>query len=133
MPELPHGGPRSWNRLHTGQNSHVRPKPWLWPRGWGEDWLVLEQGFEDRRYGRPGVAQSEIRAQLAPGPRASQLFFRLIDGEQPVGWLWLAVPFPGSDPTMAWVNYVQVDEEYRGRGYGKQVMLLAEEEAATGA
>jgi ribosomal protein S18 acetylase RimI-like enzyme len=76
-------------------------------------------------------AQGEIRAQLAPGPaRASQLFFRLIDGEQPVGWLWLAVPVPGSDPAMAWVNYVQVDEEYRGRGYGKRAMLLAEEEAA---
>ena len=32
---------------------------------------------------------------------------------------------------MAWVNYVQVDEEYRGRGYGKQAVLLAEDEAAT--
>ena len=31
---------------------------------------------------------------------------------------------------MAWVNYVQVDEEFRDRGYGRRAMLLAEEEAA---
>ena len=55
--------------------------------------------------------------------------FRLTAGEQPVGWLWLAVPFPGGDPAMAWVNYVQVDPEFRGRGYGRQAMLLAEREA----
>jgi ribosomal protein S18 acetylase RimI-like enzyme len=76
-------------------------------------------------------ADNEIRAQRAPGPaRDSQLFFRLIDGEQLVGWLWLAVPVPGGDPAMAWVNYVQVDEEFRDRGYGTQAMLLAEEQAA---
>ena len=76
-------------------------------------------------------AENELRAQLAAGaPRASQLFFRLIAGEQAVGWLWLAIPFPGGDPAMAWLNYVQVDEEFRGRGYGRQAMLLAEGEAA---
>ena len=76
-------------------------------------------------------ADSDLRAQLTDGPdRGGQLFFRLITGEQPVGWLWLAVPFPGGDPVMAWVNYVQVDKEFRGRGYGRQAMRLAEEEAA---
>ena len=48
--------------------------------------------------------------------------FRLMAGEQPVGWLWLAVPFPGRDPAMAWVNHVQVDEEFRGLGYGRLAM-----------
>ena len=76
-------------------------------------------------------AESDLRAQLTDGPaRAGQLFSRLVAGEQPVGWLWLVVPFPGGDPAMAWVNYVQVDEEFRGRGYGRQAMMLAEEEAA---
>ena len=76
-------------------------------------------------------AEGELHVQLPDGPdRAGQLFFRLIAGEQPVGWLWLAVPFPGGDPAMAWVNYVQLDEEFRDRGYGRQAMLLAEEEAA---
>jgi len=76
-------------------------------------------------------ADNDLRAQLTDGPgRAGQLIFRLMAGEQPVGWLWLATPFPGGDPAMAWVNNVEVDEESRGRGYGRQAMLLAEQEAA---
>jgi GNAT superfamily N-acetyltransferase len=73
-------------------------------------------------------ADNDLRAQLKD--RTGQLMFRLTVGEQPVGWLWLAVPFPGGDPAMAWVNYVQVDPEFRGRGYGRQAMVLAEREAA---
>jgi ribosomal protein S18 acetylase RimI-like enzyme len=57
-----------------------------------------------------------------------QLIFRLLDDGQPVGWLWLAVPYPG-DPSMAWVYAVEVDEAFRGRGYGREAMLLAEAEA----
>jgi ribosomal protein S18 acetylase RimI-like enzyme len=76
-------------------------------------------------------ADNDLRAQLTDGPgRAGQLIFRLMAGQQPVGWLWLAVPFPGGDPAMAWVNNVEVGEEFRGRGYGRQAMLLAEQEAA---
>ncbi len=76
-------------------------------------------------------ADNDLRAQLTDGPgRAGQLIFRLMAGEQPVGWLWLATPFPGGDPAMAWVNNVEVDEESRGRGYGRPAMLLAEQEAA---
>lgn len=58
-----------------------------------------------------------------------QLIFRLLDGSQPVGWLWLAVPYPEGDPSMAWVYAVEVDDVFRGRGYGREAMLLAETEA----
>jgi ribosomal protein S18 acetylase RimI-like enzyme len=58
-----------------------------------------------------------------------QLIFRLLDGSQPIGWLWLAVPYPNGDPSMAWVYAVEVDEAFRGRGYGREAMLLAETEA----
>ena len=60
---------------------------------------------------------------------AGQLLWRLVADGQPVGWLWLAVPGPGGDPDMAWVNVVEVDEAFRGRGYGREAMLLAEAEA----
>ena len=76
-------------------------------------------------------AENDLRRQLTDGPdRAGQLIFRLMAGERPVGWLWLAMPYPGGDPGMAWVNNVEVDEEFRGRGYGRQAMMLAEREAA---
>jgi ribosomal protein S18 acetylase RimI-like enzyme len=76
-------------------------------------------------------AENDLRRQLTAGPdRAGQLIFRVMIGPQPVGWLWLVVPYPGGDPSMAWVNNVEIDEEFRGRGYGRQAMLLAEREAA---
>jgi ribosomal protein S18 acetylase RimI-like enzyme len=57
---------------------------------------------------------------------AGQLLWRLVADGQPVGWLWLAIPGPPGDPAMAWVNVV---ETFRGRGYGREAMLLAEAEA----
>ncbi|HUN30822.1 MAG TPA: GNAT family N-acetyltransferase [Trebonia sp.] len=58
-----------------------------------------------------------------------QVLFRLMAGDQPVGWLWLNVPTISGDPLMGWVNDIEVDSEYRGRGYGRAAMLLAEGEA----
>jgi ribosomal protein S18 acetylase RimI-like enzyme len=58
-----------------------------------------------------------------------QVLLRLVAGDQPVGWLWLNVPAIGYDPLMAWVNVIEVDAQYRGRGYGRAAMLLAEDEA----
>jgi mycothiol synthase len=57
------------------------------------------------------------------------LIFRLMVGSQAMGWLWLAIPGPEGDPDMAWVYTVEVDKAFRGRGYGREAMLLAEAEA----
>jgi ribosomal protein S18 acetylase RimI-like enzyme len=54
------------------------------------------------------------------------LIWRLLADDQPAGWLWLAVPALDGDPDMAWVYLVEVDEAFRGRGYGREAMLLAE-------
>ncbi len=69
--------------------------------------------------------------RLLPSGRDTpgQLIFRLTADGEPVGWLWLAVPGEQGDPDMAWVNLVEVDESFRGRGYGREAMLLAEAEA----
>lgn len=77
-----------------------------------------------REKARRDTARSFPAGLDTPG----QLVFRVIAGDEPVGWLWLAVPGP-DDPKMAWVYNIQVDEVYRGRGYGRQAMLLAEHEA----
>jgi ribosomal protein S18 acetylase RimI-like enzyme len=63
--------------------------------------------------------------QVAPG----HLVFRIMAGNVPVGWLWLAVPGPDPDPLMAWVFEVEIEPAFRERGYGRAAMRLAEDEA----
>jgi len=80
------------------------------------------------------LARSKARVDVLkarPGrpDTRGQLVFRLLSGDRPVGWLWLVIPPPSGDPHMAWVNYITVDKAFRGRGYGRQAMLLAEQEA----
>lgn len=57
-----------------------------------------------------------------------QLVFQVLAGDKPVGTLWLAVPGP-DDSMMAWVYDIEIEPAYRGRGYGRAAMLLAEAEA----
>ena len=57
------------------------------------------------------------------------LVYRIMAGDEPTGWLWLAVPGPDPDRQMAWVFNIEVDPAFRGRGYGRGAMLLAEAEA----
>jgi ribosomal protein S18 acetylase RimI-like enzyme len=57
------------------------------------------------------------------------LLYRMLADDEVVGWLWLAVPGPDPDKTMAWVYNIEVDPAYRGRGFGRAAMLLAEDEA----
>jgi ribosomal protein S18 acetylase RimI-like enzyme len=61
----------------------------------------------------------------APG----QLLFRVMAGDLAVGWLWLGAPGPGPDPLMAWVFDIEIEAAFRGHGYGRAAMLLAEREA----
>lgn len=60
---------------------------------------------------------------------AGQFVFRVVDGDVPVGWLWLGAPGPNPDPQMAWIFDVEIDDAFRGRGYGRAAMRLAEDEA----
>jgi len=71
------------------------------------------------------TARSFPDGYASPG----QLVFRLIAAGQPVGWLWLAVPGHDRDRLMAWVYSIEVDPAFRGRGYGRAAMILAEDEA----
>jgi ribosomal protein S18 acetylase RimI-like enzyme len=58
-----------------------------------------------------------------------QHVFRIIAGQERVGWLWLGVPGPEPDPLMAWVFEIEIEAAFRGHGYGRAAMRLAEQEA----
>ena len=58
-----------------------------------------------------------------------QLLFRIVAGDIAVGWLWLGVPGPDPDPRMAWVFEIEIEAAFRGLGYGRAAMRLAEDEA----
>jgi ribosomal protein S18 acetylase RimI-like enzyme len=57
-----------------------------------------------------------------------QLLFTAVDeAGQPVGLLWLATRSPNGAQA-GWIYDVEVDEAHRGKGYGREIMLLAEQE-----
>ncbi|HEY1669965.1 MAG TPA: GNAT family N-acetyltransferase [Trebonia sp.] len=58
-----------------------------------------------------------------------QHVFRIMAGQEGVGWLWLGVPGPEPDPLMAWVFEIEIEAAFRGHGYGRAAMRLAEQEA----
>ena len=75
-------------------------------------------------------AEGSLRRTFPDGsPAPGQLAGRLVWDGQRVGELWVGQV--GSDPGRWWVWDVRVDEPFRGRGLGRQAMLLAEELATT--
>ncbi|WP_433216930.1 GNAT family N-acetyltransferase [Dactylosporangium sp. CS-047395] len=54
------------------------------------------------------------------------LFSGVAAGGDVVGYIWLALPT--ADRPQAWVYDVQVDAAFRRQGYGRALMLAAEEE-----
>jgi ribosomal protein S18 acetylase RimI-like enzyme len=74
-----------------------------------------------------GQARREFEQLLPDGlGTAGHLIFRLVVDGRPVGSLWMAVPCPSGNPTMAWGYNIEVDEAFRGRGYAREAILLAE-------
>jgi len=115
--------------------TYLRP---MTPAEYGQWVSSMEDGYAAGIAGSGSMSADAARAkartettQLLPDGLATegQLLFRVVAGEQGVGWLWLATPHSVRDPGMAWVYDISVDETCRGRGYGKQIMLLAEREA----
>lgn len=84
-----------------------------------------EQPDTARRIGR-----EQSNALFPEGvPADGQLLFRVLNGEETaVGTLWIG-PQHADQPRAFWVWDVRIDERYRGHGYGRMAMELAEAEA----
>lgn len=79
----------------------------------------LDEGFAETK-------SREAFAELLPeGAATTGAALRVLTHEgEPVGTLWLSLARPETEG--AFVYGVRVDEEYRGRGHGRTLMLLAE-------
>jgi RimJ/RimL family protein N-acetyltransferase len=54
--------------------------------------------------------------------------YNLVDGDQTVGMIWLKAS-PNNPIKSGFIFDVMIDEKFRGKGYGKQIMALIEEKA----
>lgn len=116
-------------------------EPWLRPmtRAEFDAWLPRQVAAYAAKMAASGALPTDAAAEKARRDHAAyfrgglatpgQFVFRIMTGQVPVGWLWLAVPGPTPDPLMAWVFEVEIEAAFRGHGYGRAAMRLAEAEA----
>jgi GNAT superfamily N-acetyltransferase len=96
-------------------------------------WLPLlrEEYAQDlvRDYGMSAASASAQAVVEIDGhrPAGHTVFVIEVDGE-PVGHLWLVERRDAFEPTLV-VYDIDIDEPFRGRGYGKAAMVFTEEEA----
>jgi GNAT superfamily N-acetyltransferase len=98
------------------------------------EWIekTRTQYIDERVQAGDSFAEAEANAiasieRLSPNgsPAPGQLIGRLVSTKGAIGYLWIGMA--RSDPERWWVWDVMIEEELRGRGCGRQAMLLAEE------
>ncbi|GAA2605321.1 GNAT family N-acetyltransferase [Dactylosporangium fulvum] len=95
--------------------------------------LKREYAADEVRAGRstPETAQErtdQLFARLLPDglATAGQLLFSGVADGVVIGFIWLALPTP--ERPQAWVFDIEVDPEHRRNGYGRALMLAAEDQ-----
>jgi GNAT superfamily N-acetyltransferase len=82
-----------------------------------------------RDYGMPAdKARAKALAEIDGERPAGHSVYVIEVDDEPVGHVWLVERRDAYEPTLG-VYDIDVDEPYRGRGYGKAAMVFAEEEA----
>jgi ribosomal protein S18 acetylase RimI-like enzyme len=82
----------------------------------------------------PAEAQAEAERDVAdrlprgPGTPGQLLRKALVDGTE-VGWIWVSLPGT-TMPETAWISDVEVDPDFRSRGYAGEMITAAEAELA---
>ncbi len=73
---------------------------------------------------------SDLRYFPGGRPAPGHRHFKVVNEGRTVGSLWLG-PAPEAEAEgLDWVYFVEIDEEHRGRGLGREAMLAAEADAA---
>jgi len=71
------------------------------------------------------LAEESFPPSLEAVTEGGQWLFRAVLDGIDVGWLWLGPPPNGS--TGLWIYDIEIDEEHRGEGLGRALMLAAEQ------
>jgi ribosomal protein S18 acetylase RimI-like enzyme len=68
------------------------------------------------------LAQQQTDGLLPDGKDTDEMFIVMADAEDvgPVGYAWLALK--GPDVSSAWIYDIAIDEEHRGKGYGRALL-----------
>jgi ribosomal protein S18 acetylase RimI-like enzyme len=103
------------------------------------DWLArTKEGYAQSMIVEGGVAEDVARAKaerdhvtlLTDGlATKDHLIYAVEAGGEVVGSLWLATRAGGELGASMFVYALAVDEAHRGRGFGRDAMVLAEDEA----
>ncbi len=75
-------------------------------------------------------AHEEFERLLGPRPedRGHEFFVGLDDDGRRIGWLWIGpYPDPQPPPRTRWMYQIVVDPPLRGQGFGRGLLLAAEE------
>jgi ribosomal protein S18 acetylase RimI-like enzyme len=89
--------------------------------------------FRSTGISKEAAAEESRLSQLASFPDGKvapheQLWVAVDEAGAQVGMLWLAHREPGTPKEHAWIYDIEVDESQRGKGYGRKLLALAEEQ-----
>ena len=75
-------------------------------------------------------AERHVADHLPRGSAARSQLLRkaMVDGTE-VGWVWVSMPGP-TRPGMAWLSTIEVDPDFRSRGYAAEILTAAGAELA---
>lgn len=68
------------------------------------------------------LAEEQTDSLLPEGKSTAGMFIVMADAEEvgPVGYAWLALK--GPEASSAWIYDIAIDEEHRGKGYGRALL-----------
>ena len=108
---------------------------WFAPRRPGTGWSKIEAAKKDGSWNALDAVEAleksrqETERLLPQGLQSKDHYlFSLYDGDQAVGIIWLKANMDRPVKS-GFIFDVEIKEEFRGKGYGKQIMLLIEEKA----
>ena len=70
-------------------------------------------------------AEQKIEGMIEHVANGSAMVFGMFDNESLIGFVW-AYEHPYREETRVYVNEIHVDEHYRNRGFGKQLLGAVE-------